>query len=127
MKLFHEKTPRERLIDFAAESGPDLAPYQDHRGFDHHDRLREDVRDLLRERPSERTKLFQHADGGFYVRVEAELETEMKMDDGSWQLAVHYRSVMRHGHQLTFANRKQYTTTAARWAERFTEIDRNAR
>ena len=36
-----------RLRALAAGNGPTLAPYKDHSGFDQHDKLRVDLRELL--------------------------------------------------------------------------------
>ncbi len=72
-----------------------------------------------------RYRVFEHADGGYYVRVEETMDNEMKMDDGTWQPAVHYRPVTKlEPKGFCFVNRKQYTTTLARWQERFREIER---
>ncbi len=38
-----------RLTEFAEGSGPTLAPYWDHNGFNQHERLRADVREIIAE------------------------------------------------------------------------------
>lgn len=78
----------------------------------------------MSEEPRAKTPVYQHAEGGFYVRQNEDTHNEVKMEDGSWQPAVHYRPVHFVSERLYFLNRKMYTTTEARWAERFTEIQR---
>lgn len=72
----------------------------------------------------DRYKIFQHADGDYYAVVDPTSHTEVKTENG-WEPAVHYRPVLKLDNGgFCFQGVKQYTTTATRWAERFTEIER---
>ena len=78
----------------------------------------------MSEEPKPKTRVYEHAEGGFYVRVDEDTTNEVRMEDGSWHPAAHYRPIHFINERLYFRNRTKYTTTEAHRAERFTEIQR---
>jgi hypothetical protein len=78
----------------------------------------------MNDEPKSKTRVYEHAEGGLYVKVDEDTTNKVKMEDGSWHMAVHYRPVHFINNRLYFRNRTKYTTTEARWAERFKEIER---
>lgn len=67
--------------------------------------------------------IFRHADGGHYIVID-DLDHTMKMDDGRWEPAVHYRGVERGPTgRWQYLGRRTHSTTKERWAERFQLTD----
>ncbi len=66
---------------------------------------------------------YSHPDGGFYVIINAH-QVSMKMDDGRWEPAVHYKRVVRGPTGLwQFEGKNEFVITRARWDERFTRVE----
>lgn len=71
--------------------------------------------------------LYLHADGDHYVIVD-DVDHQMKMDDGRWEPAVLYRGVTPSpGGGFMYRGKKTFSTTKARWAERFTLVGETKR
>lgn len=71
--------------------------------------------------------VYAHPDGGHYVVVDDQNHSQ-KMDDGRWEPAVLYRRVTPSpGGGFMYEGKNTFSTSKARWAERFTLTDERTR